>query len=97
LPACSDAGLTPSYRTELPMPRLIIAPPVITVVAACTSVTDVSCALLNWTYACIGSNPVMVCESGEWLFNANSSGSMASPPKALVSSICHLVFVCQGD
>ena len=45
--ACSDAGLVPGRSSEIPLPRLIIAPPGIADVAACTSVKDAYCALLN--------------------------------------------------
>ena len=72
--ACSDPASTPGSTNELPLPRLIIAPPETAEVAACTSAKDANCALLNSIMSCIGLNPLIVCEPAAKLLNTNSSG-----------------------
>jgi hypothetical protein len=58
--ACSDVASTPGSSRELPLPRLIIAPPEIVEVAACTSAKDANCALLNSIMSCAGLKPLIV-------------------------------------
>ena len=72
--ACSDPASIPDSNNELPFPRSIIAPPGVAEIAACTSVLDANCALLNSIMSCTGLNPPIVCAPSTKLVNTNSSG-----------------------
>jgi hypothetical protein len=66
LPARGDPASTPGSNSKLPFPRLIIARPAIAEVAACTSVNDANCPLLNSITSCTGLNPPIANQPQNW-------------------------------